>query len=207
MEHEHAVGPVVGDLEPRKLGPGITVVIPTIPPRGQLLQRAIASATSQTLPAAALSIAVDVERRGAWHTRKRALDAVRTEWTAFLDDDDEWLPDHLNVLNNHIVGHCADMAYSWFHTLPNGCDPFPKWFADAPWDPDNPRHTTIVMLVRTELAQSISFTEPVVGDKFGNEDWRFILELNRRGKIVHAPARTWIWHHDSKNTSGMPDRW
>ena len=33
------------------------------------------------------------------------------------------------------------------------------------------------------------------------------LELNRRGKIVHAPMRTWLWHHDSKNTSGRPDRW
>jgi hypothetical protein len=133
--------------------------------------------------------------------------AVRTEWTAFLDDDDEFLPEHLNVLNNHVVNHEADMAYSWFSTVPNGRDPFPAWFADAPWDPEQPRHTTIVMLVRTRLAQSIGFTSPVEGDAFGNEDWRFILELNARGKIVHAPVRTWLWHHDSGNTSGRPDRW
>jgi glycosyltransferase involved in cell wall biosynthesis len=207
VEHEHALGEVVGNSESRVLGPGITVVIPSIPPRRDLLKRAVASAINQIYPAAAISVAVDVEKRGAWHTRNRALAAVQTEWTAFLDDDDEFLPEHLNTLNNSVVNHEADMAYSWFSTVPNGSDPFPPWFADAPWDPEKPRHTTIVMLVRTRLAQSIAFTPPAAGDSVGNEDWRFILELNRRGKIVHVPQRTWLWHHDSKNTSGRPERW
>jgi glycosyltransferase involved in cell wall biosynthesis len=207
VEHEHALGEMVGNSESRVLGPGITVVIPSIPPRRDLLKRAVASAINQIYPAAAISVAVDVEKRGAWHTRNRALAAVQTEWTAFLDDDDEFLPEHLNTLNNSVVNHEADMAYSWFSTVPNGSDPFPPWFADAPWDPEKPRHTTIVMLVRTRLAQSIAFTPPAAGDSVGNEDWRFILELNRRGKIVHVPQRTWLWHHDSKNTSGRPERW
>lgn len=195
------------DAPDARYEPGITVVIPSIPPRRDLLKRAIASAIDQIYPAAAISVAVDTEKKGAWHTRNRALMAVRTEWTAFLDDDDEFLPEHLNVLNNHVVSHEADMAYSWFDTVPRNCDPFPKWFADAPWDPAAPRHTTIVMLVRTRLAQSIAFTPPVAADRVGNEDWRFILELNRQGKIVHAPQRTWLWHHDSRNTSGRPERW
>ena len=198
---------MIPDYPGREYDPGITVVIPSIPPRRHLLQRAVNSAINQIYPAAAISIAVDTEKKGAWHTRNRALMASRTEWTAFLDDDDEFLPEHLNVLNGAVVNHEADMAYSWFNTVPHGCDPFPKWFADAPWNAAEPRHTTIVMLVRTSLAQSIGFTPPVPGDRFGNEDWRFILELNRRGKIVHAPARTWLWHHDSGNTSGRPDRW
>jgi glycosyltransferase involved in cell wall biosynthesis len=198
---------VVGNHESRVLTPGITVVIPSIPPRRALLQRAINSAINQIYPAAAISVAVDLEKKGAWHTRNRALMAVNTEWTAFLDDDDEFLPEHLNVLNNYVVGHGADMAYSWFNTVPHGGDPFPAWFATEPWDPEKPRHTTIVMLVRTALAQSIAFTPPSAADSVGNEDWRFILELNRRGKIVHAPERTWLWHHDSGNTSGRPERW
>lgn len=195
------------DLPGREYDPGITVVIPSIPPRRELLQRAVNSAINQIYPAAAISVAVDLEKKGAWHTRNRALMAVRTEWTAFLDDDDEFLPEHLNVLNNHVVNYEADMAYSWFNTVPHGRDPFPAWFADAPWDSERPRHTTIVMLVRTRLAQQVGFTPPVPGDAHGNEDWRFILALNVLGKIVHAPARTWLWHHDSGNTSGRPDRW
>lgn len=200
---------ILPDFPGREYDPGITVVIPSIPPRRDLLQRAVASAINQIYPAAAISIAVDTEKKGAWHTRNRALMAVHTEWTAFLDDDDEFLPEHLNVLHNHVVNHEADMAYSWFNTVPHGGDPFPAWFADAPWNADEPRHTTIVMLVRTRLAQEIGFTPPDAGDPFGNEDWRFILELNRRGKIVHAPQRTWLWYHNNphRNTSGRPDKW
>lgn len=207
MEHEPTVGDVVGHNGARFLEPGITVVIPSIPPRSQLLQRAVASVFQQTLPARAISVAIDTERRGAWHTRSRALAAVNTEWTAFLDDDDEFMPDHLNLLHTTAVNHDADMAYSWFHTVPRGRDPFPDWFAAAPWDPELPRHTTITMLVRTRLAQRIGFTPPAEGDPYGNEDWRFILELNRQGKIVNAGQRTWLWHHDSANTSGRPERW
>lgn len=206
MEQEHAVVPVVAPHGPRVLDPGITVVIPSIPPRRALLERAVKSAINQLHPAAAINVAVDTEKKGAWHTRNRALHSVGTEWTAFLDDDDEFLPEHLHVLWNHVVSFQADMAYSWF-TVVGGGDPFPAWFADAPWDKENPRHTTIVMLVRTELAQQIAFTAPTVGDPYGNEDWRFILELNQRGKIVHAPQRTWLWHHGTGNTSGRPDRW
>ena len=65
----------------------ITVAIPTIPPRGALLQRAISSVLSQTLPAGGLSVAVDNQRSGAAGTRARALAAVTSPWVAFLDDD------------------------------------------------------------------------------------------------------------------------
>lgn len=73
--------------------PAITVAIPTIPPRRALLRRALRSVQDQTMPAAAISVAVDLDRQGAWVTRQRALNAVQTPWVAFLDDDDEFLPD------------------------------------------------------------------------------------------------------------------
>jgi glycosyltransferase involved in cell wall biosynthesis len=81
-----------------ELKPGITVVIPTIPPRKALLGRALRSVLHQTYPAAAVSVAVDLKHEGAAKTRQRALDAVQTRWTAFLDDDDELLPNHLEAL-------------------------------------------------------------------------------------------------------------
>jgi glycosyltransferase involved in cell wall biosynthesis len=188
--------------------PGVTVVIPTIPVRQTLLQRAITSVLGQTRSVDALSVSIDHARRGAWDTRLRALNAVRTEWTAFLDDDDEFLPQHIERLLAGASESGADMVYSWFDTVPHGCDPFPTWFATEPWDANHPRHTTITFLVRTGLAQRIGFTAPTdVDGRFSNEDWRMILELNRLSKIHHIPERTWLWHHDSGNTSGRPDRW
>lgn len=186
----------------------VTVVIPTIPPRNHLLTRAIASVSAQTLPARAISVAVDTRHEGAALTRARALDVVSTEWTAFLDDDDEFGPYHLEHLLEHALAENADFTYSWFETVPAGRDPFPDWFRTEPWHPDQPRHTTMTVLVKTELAQEVGFIPAEPGAGHGNEDWRFILRCNELGKISHlCDERSWWWHHDSGNTSGLPDRW
>src|SRR5438105_753578 len=94
--------------------PGITVAIPSIPPRAAMLGRALASVLAQELPAEAVSIAVDTGRQGAAVTRDRALRAVRTEWVAFLDDDDILLPEHLRVLMDGAAESGADYVYSYF---------------------------------------------------------------------------------------------
>jgi glycosyltransferase involved in cell wall biosynthesis len=199
------------------LRPGITVAIPSIPPRERLLLRAIESVQRQTLPAAALSVAVDWAKQGAATNRQHALDGVATEWTAFLDDDDEFDPEHLEKLHGHAEDTGADYVYSWYRIVGWGGvvlehDPvFPATHYSEPWDPAVPRHTTITVLVRTELAKEIGFVPPVPGAQAdGNvwgEDYTFTLEVNKRGKISHLVDKTWLWHHDSGNTSGLSDRW
>jgi len=57
---------------------------------------------------------VDRSREGAAATRQRALTEVRTEWVAFLDDDDEFMPHHLLSLITHASATGADFVYSWF---------------------------------------------------------------------------------------------
>jgi len=195
------------------LKPGITVAIPTIPPRVGLLQRAVASVLAQTHPAAGLAIAVDYARQGAPGTRQRALDMVDTQWVAFLDDDDEFMPTHLATLWDAAQAHGSDYEYSWFETVPNGCDPFPVSHYMDPWSDARPRQTTITTLVRTELARQVGFAsfqedgQLVDGQRWG-EDWSFTLGCLEVGaKIHHVVAKTWYWHHDSGNTSGRPDRW
>jgi glycosyltransferase involved in cell wall biosynthesis len=180
---------------------GITVVIPTIPPRAGLLQRALASVSDQLLLPDAVSIAIDTEHVGAWETRQRALQAVRTEWVAFLDDDDEFMPFHLKDVMEHARETGADYAYSWF-VVASGQDPFPSTHFTEPWDNANPRQTTMTVLVKTELAQSVGFQD-VPG-----EDWHFTLNCLAAGATIsHLVKRTWVWHHDSSNTSGRGDRW
>lgn len=193
----------------------ITVVIPTIPVRASLLSRALASVTSQSRQPHAVSIAIDVEREGAPKTRQRALSTVKTPWTAFLDDDDEFMPQHLQRLMEHAQETDADYVYSWFHVIDgNGrvldYDPvFPASHFTEPFDPANPIETTITVLVRTELAQLVGFDSLDRGHNLNSgEDRRFTLECLKRGaKISHLVERTWYWHHDSHNTSGMADRW
>lgn len=198
----------------------VTVAIPSIPPRAHLLRRAVDSVLNQTWHSVAgLSIAVDNRREGAGVTRQRALEGVNTEWTAFLDDDDEFMPQHIEALMQHALETNADYVFSWFEVVGMGGrrlgdrDPvFPPTHFTEPWDDNHPRQTTITVLVRTELAQAVGFVPPpdgktIDGQTWG-EDWQFTLGCLAIGaKISHLVERTWLWHHDSLNTSGRPDRW
>lgn len=123
--------------------PGITVVIPTIPTRGEQLRRALGSVVGavqywnqvgrldDALPAVArwespaqevitgeftlaAEVAADEQHEGAAKTRHRGLLGVSTEWVAFLDDDDEMLPHHLVTLYRAAIEHGADYVWSRF---------------------------------------------------------------------------------------------
>jgi hypothetical protein len=75
------------------------------------------------------------------------------------------------------------------------------------FDPDHPHHTTMTIMVRTELAQSVPFTPRPEGDYAGGEDWRFTQGCIEKGaKIVHLPRMTWFYRYvPNGNTSGRPD--
>lgn len=181
--------------------PTVGVAIPSIPPRTQLLYRALGSVRAQTYPVDQVSIATDHRREGAASTRQRALDGITTEWVFFCDDDDEFRPFHVEHLIRFAQESGADYVFSWFDVV-GGCDPFPQHFGKR-YSMADPHHTTMTVAVRTELAKAVGFK-----DTPGGEDWGFTLGCIEAGATIeHLPERTWIYHHDSRNTSGRPDRW
>lgn len=183
--------------------PGVTVCIPSIPPRSSLLGRAMRSVMDQTYQGNLETIVVvDAWKEGAPRTRQKALDRVRTQWVAFLDDDDTFNQNHLESLLRHAFVEDADYVFSWFEVI-GGFDPFPQHFGKV-YDVNEPHHTTVTTMVRTDLAQSVGF----IREGEGGEDWQFTLGCIAEGaKISHLPERTWRWYHNSGNTSGLPDRW
>ncbi|MEB3294337.1 MAG: glycosyltransferase family A protein [Synechococcales bacterium] len=96
--------------------PLISIVIPTCN-RPDLLQRAIASVMAQTFTAWEILVVINgsdtvtavtleqiqdkrlqwlqIAEAGASHARNAGVNAANTDWIAFLDDDDEWLPEKL----------------------------------------------------------------------------------------------------------------
>lgn len=191
--------------------PGITVAVPSLPARGALLTKALRSIARQQMPAAGISVALDLTRAGAAATRQRALDAVQTEWVAFLDDDDMMKPEHLRLLWQHALETGADYVYSWFDML-GGLDPFASSGHEFnEFDPEDPTETTITTLVRTELAKEVGFKALDRGhNKNSGEDYGFTLGvIAAGGKISHLiGARTWFYvvHGDGLthgNTSGL----
>jgi len=182
----------------------VTVVIPTIPPRRELLGQAVVSTLNQTLPPVALSVAVDTQREGVWATRQRALDAVHTPWVAFLDDDDLWYDHHLATLLGLARDHQADFTYSWF----DGNNPFPM-HRGRQMDPADPHHTTMTVLVRTALAKEVGFRPHAdANPEWPGEDWNFIQGCVASGaRFAGTSEVTWLYRLWSGNTSGMPTRW
>lgn len=202
------------------MNPRITVVIPTIAPRAALLHEAIASVQRQRLLPVDLLVSRDKHHAGAAATRAQGVAQVKSEWTAFLDDDDLMLPHHLEALAACQVVTGADYVFSYYTVMDEqgklhpDVDPLGKF--GMPFDPAAPHQTTITVLVRTELAQQFPFHEPTEDVAYGpdghrfnsGEDWQFTLDCVAAGaKIVHLPMRTWLWRHHSRNTSGLPEAW
>lgn len=189
----------------------VTVAIPAILPRRSLLSRALHSVTNQVEPVAAVAIAVDSQRDGAWTTRNRAIAMVHTTWTAFLDDDDELLPHHTQFLLDRCEEHGLDMAWGWFSVVGGG-DPFP-YHRGRQYDPDDFHVVPITYLVRTELLhEAIAATGGFASDPENTGAWhvqdRFVFDwMARNGKHQAFNDITWLWHHHLGNTSGLPDRW
>jgi hypothetical protein len=122
--------------------------------------------------------------------------------------------DHLMSCYEAIQAKGADYVYPWFTIAGPSQDPFAKdGFFGRAWSNDDPHQTTIVTMVRTELAQRIGFREPPEGMispegyRYG-EDYQFTLECMQAGaRIYHYPFRTWYWVVTGANTSGRPEGW
>lgn len=202
--------------------PGVSVVVPTHLGREAYCELAVASAWGQLVKPAAVHVVEDTTHAGAAATRDRGLRMVETEWTAFLDSDDVLYPEHLRILLAGARIHRADYVFSYFHVIDRvgrkqAVDPL-GLFGHV-FDPERPHQTTITILVKTELAQSVGFHAPPVGEmtrgQVAGEDWFFTLGCVAAGaRIVHVPRRTWLWRHHGVgspgrggNTSGRGDRW
>jgi glycosyltransferase involved in cell wall biosynthesis len=193
----------------------VTVIIPHIPTRGHELMCAVASVDAQTHLARGIIIATDTYRDGSAITRNRALLHVSTPWVAFLDDDDEWMPHHLEVLTRTAIEQEAQVVYSGCIVL--GPDGFrvpmrEEWGRfGKPFDPDLLREKSyipVTSLVRTGLARKAMFGPPASHPDSDYDDWGFYVRLLDLGAhFVHVPETTWRWNHTGRNTSGRPDRW
>lgn len=196
--------------------PGITVVIPTIPPRTGLLGRAKMSVERQLRKPDGLVIMGDRLHEGAAATRNRGLAKVETEWVAFLDDDDEFKHEHLQACERWAKRYGADLVYPWFDQPEkdwDGLGAFGQPFEHLAWQIGHRNWIPVTVLVRTQLLRDVGgfASPPGIMDC---EDWGAWQRLLAAGaKFSHLPRRTWIWHHwthedgQPGNTSGRADRW
>jgi len=198
----------------------VSVVIPTIPGRETMLARAMESVRAQQRRPDDLIIQHDYSLEGVATTRNRALEAVETDLVAWLDDDDELLPNHLlrlvRVLENY--PH-FDLVYP-IPEIPVGRDPTAvsvggRWIKPwgVPFGLEQEVHLRvqgnfipITHVVRTSKVRQVGgFPQP--GEVRWIEDWGYLVKLLDAGaRFHHLPAVTWRWHIHDQHTGGFPDR-
>jgi glycosyltransferase involved in cell wall biosynthesis len=195
----------------------ITVCTPTIPPRGELLARAVRSVQNQTLKPEAHIVSVDHNRNGGPATLDSAIKAADTEWIATLDDDDEWLPHHLETLWALVKDGDADLAFTHFSYSSCGDGGHLEKWRGVPYDNAHPRQITNVFLVRKSLwAEVGGFSggfdpDSYIVDGENNRigyDFHFTRKCAAAGaRFVNSPVVTWIYHVGHGSTLGMRNRW
>lgn len=186
--------------------PGVTVVTPTIPTRGEFLAEAIVSVAQQSHLPVTHVVTVDHRCEGEATTRNRGLFAVETEWVAFLDDDDLLFPNHLEVCLDHAQSTGADLVYPWFES--RGWSETFEAFGE-PFDEKRLRRSNyipVTTLVRTELAQSVGGFPRQRSEEWPHErlvDWAFLLRLLDAGaRFSHVAERTWAYRAHPGATAG-----
>lgn len=176
------------------MGSGITVVIPHLPTRAAMLQRALASIATQTLAPDQVIVETDDERSGiasVADTRNRALAKVTTPLVAFLDDDDELYPTHLDLLAKGLDASGAHLAHAGF---------------DVVGAPDHrPSFIEVTHLSKVAAIRDVGgFPQPFSGTwPYRYEDWGMLAKMLLAGYVFHrVNAITWRKHIHSSNMVG-----
>lgn len=192
----------------------VTVIIPAIPPRaGFLLDRAVSSAEWQTVPTVVI-VEEDAGRTGSAATRNRALARVDTEFFLCCDDDDELMPNAVQVLTEAQRETGADVVSgaAWIPQRPGHREPVtpppPGWIAPETVTARSVLHVS--SLVRTELARQaggFAFRRcPATGMLL--DDFGLYCSLADAGaSFWRVPETVLIWHWHGANTSGKPENW
>jgi glycosyltransferase involved in cell wall biosynthesis len=203
---------LVGRLDVRVEGGGgvttVTVLIPTIPPRDAMLQRALASVRAQTRQPDDVVVWVDNDGVGAAAARNTALEFVDTEFVAFLDDDDELLPNHLADLLATQEQTGADLVFPNYRGANEGM--FADWL-ERDFDETSAavlhgaNFIPITILARTDAVKAVGGFAAVPGRVCAEEDWGCWVRLLDAGyTFARHDGVTWQWNGHYAHTSGHP---
>lgn len=207
--------------------PDVSVVIPTFG-RAELLKRAIESVLCQTMANLEVIVVVDGDdpatiamlnglsdprlrvivqdyNKGAGVARDTGAAAARGVWVAFLDDDDEWLPQKLEKQLAAVSGRPAIMMTLSHVVTPEGTFVRPlapydaklqtidEWIFDrTTWLKGglNFLQTSSLMMQRT-LFETLNFPKTIP-----HEDWEFVIRaVKQHGYSVETVAEPLVIHY------------
>ena len=208
--------------------PEISVIITTYNREGGLLQRAIDSVLTQTFKNFELIIVDDHSKQPPAFTLpdgENRVIAIRMPWNtgyqvrpknvgimcsngkyiAYLDDDNVFMPDHLEVLHKAITETQADVVYGdriYKSTIPDE----KRFMGKMSFDYDLKRINQSNYIDTSDIMHTIQVINDIgYWDIFWERkaDWLLMTRFGKAGKkIVHVPKiiTEYWWHDDNIGT-------
>ena len=161
----------------------IAVITPSKPDRAGMLEECRASVLSQTRSAELHVVEVDINKVGPSKLRNKMVKALPNAiyWLAFLDDDDLFLPKHLEKLS--AVAENADVVYSPSQHTGLNCRAYN--YVEL----KRANYISVTCLVRRSMFELVGGFD----DKF-LEDWELWKKIaGAVGRFEFVPEQTWIY--------------
>lgn len=207
----------------------VSVIIPTCG-RAMLLHRAIVSVLRQTLEELEIVVVVDgddpestavlesiADPRVRWITlggasggsraRNAGVEAAKGKWIAFLDDDDEWIPEKLQlqlaaaqrsrsrfpVISTRILVRSEEGDLTWPRRLPAEGEPMSEYLfcRSGLFSGDGQLQTSAIFTSR-ELMLACPFNPDV--RKHDDTEWYLKVSARPDVSIEVLPQALTIWH-------------
>lgn len=207
--------------------PLVSVVIPAYN-RADLLARALRSVRAQAYPVIETIVVDDgstdstpqvvrafegsgtmrivylrhAERRNGGAARNSGILAARGDYIAFLDSDDEWLPDHLARKLEFARTTGADGVFGSFY-IAGRSSPFEYRCTERP--PDLPMSDYILSSIRgdTRTSTFLFRTDPLRAILFDetlakHQDWDLAIRFSARFRFACDPSSTVVIHANAE---------
>ncbi len=163
-----------------------------------------ADGTAELARAAGARVIQKARNEGLCRARADALDAARGEWVAFLDDDDEWMPDHLATVwarrGGHVVVATTSISFGGSMRRLHGASTARPEVVRSParlMFPEN-SFTTSAVLVRRDVLVSCGGFDRNLDYLEDVDAWMRVLE---RGSGLLSPEVTCLYRHHEGQVS------
>ena len=176
----------------------VTIITPTIPSRGLLLADAISSVANQETPAADHLIKVDLHGKGPSAIRNDLARSVKTEWMAFLDDDDILYPNYITELSN--FQNDFDVIYGFCKMTGRA-----NWIANETFNENTLRKRNFIpvtAMVRTSMFQIV---DGFPNQQFSEDHALWINILNVGGRFKCHQKELWEYRYHGSNRTWHGD--